>query len=209
MASASSALDGFIKELRATGIEERAKRVGDAAPDVGLPDASGRVVRLSDLWKPGPLVVVFYRGGWCSYCSEELRSWQGRLEALRAVGAQIVAISLESPDHALSTSERNRVAFPVLSDVALQAANGFDIAFTLPAELIDLYGAAGDTQPVLNASGEWVVPVPATFVVDSRGIIRFADVDLDFRRRADPSDVLRVAAGSIVDDAGVVQVSVS
>lgn len=197
MANAASELDRFIEELRATGLEHRAKRAGDAAPDAALPDAMGRVVRLSQLWSRGPLVVVFYRGGWCPYCNTELRTWQQNLRSVLAVGAQIVAISLETPDDSLSTAQKNGLEFPVLSDVKLDAANGFDIAFSLAPELVDLYGAGSATQPVLNASGQWVVPVPATFVVDCAGTIRFADVDVDFRSRASPPLVLQAAAQAL------------
>jgi peroxiredoxin len=140
----------------------------------------------------GPLVVMFYRGGWCSYCNLELHAWQQRLPRLRGLGGQLVAISLEGSDDSLNVTERNGIAFPVLRDVDMEAANGFNVALSLPPELVDLYGASGATQPVLSASGQWILPVPATFVVDARGEIRFADVDVDFRRRADPEEVLAV-----------------
>lgn len=197
MTHAASELDRFIEDLKATGLEHRAKRTGDAAPDVTLPDALGREVRLSQLWRKGPLIVLFYRGGWCPYCNTELRTWQQHLSSIRAMGTQIVAISLETPDNSLRTAQKNSLAFPVLSDVRLEAANGFDIAFSLAPELVDLYGAGNATQPILNASGQWVLPIPATFVVDCAGAIQLADVDVDFRRRALPPQVLEVAAHAL------------
>src|SRR4051812_48890106 len=174
----------------ATGIAERAKRVGDRAPDVTLPDAFGRPVRLSDAWRKGPLVVIFYRGGWCSYCNLQLRAWQAHARELESLKATLVAISPQKPDNSMTTVEINQLAYPVLSDCGLDAADGFDISYTLPPELVDFYGAVGVDVPVFNGNGQWVLPVPSTFVIDEVGTIRLAHVDEDFGRHPEPRDVL-------------------
>jgi peroxiredoxin len=180
--------------LRATGIEALAKNTGDSAPDITLPDALGKPTQLAELWKKGPLVVIFYRGGWCPYCNLELRAWQRRLPELENLGASLVAISPQTPDNSLSTAEKNELAFPVLSDSSLEAANSFGIAFKLPPELIELYQSVGNNLPELNGNSngnsEWVLPVPATFVIDQNGTIQFAHVEVDYRERAEPADVL-------------------
>ena len=92
----------------------------------------------------------------------------------------------------MTTAEINALAFPVLSDSALDAAEGFNIWFTLPPELVDFYGAVGVDVPVFNGNGQWVLPVPSTFVIDGAGMIRFACVDEDVRNRPEPRDVLAV-----------------
>lgn len=182
--------------LQATGVCERARRAGDLAPDVTLADASGAPVKLSDLWRGGPLVVIFYRGGWCSYCNLQLHAWQQHASELRRLGAALIAISPQTPDHSLDTIERNALAYTVLSDSRLDAANGFGIAFTLPPELIDLYASAGTDIPVLNGNDQWVLPIPATYVIDPTGRIRFAHVELDYRERIEPQSVI-----AIIEDA--------
>lgn len=179
-------------DLRGTGIEARALQVGDAAPDITLPDATGRPVRLADLWQQGPLVLIFYRGGWCPYCNLELRAWQQQLDALTTHGARLVAVSPQTPDNSLSTAEKNELAFPVLSDSSLAAANGFGIAFEMPQSLIDLYSKVGNDLPVLNGNGRWVLPLPATYLIGREGRIVFAHIEADYRERAEPADVLAV-----------------
>lgn len=176
--------------LRATGIERSALQVGAQAPDITLPDALGRPVRLADLWAQGPLVIVFYRGGWCPYCNLELRAWQRELGALRARGIRLVAISAQTPDNSLSTAEKNELAFPVLSDSELAAATAFGIAFELPASLVELYSHVGNDLPTINGNDRWVLPVPATYVVGVDGRIVQAHVDVDYRQRAEPQEVL-------------------
>lgn len=177
-------------QLRATGIESTALCVGAELPALTLPDATGKPINLKALNASGPLVIVFYRGGWCPYCSLELREWQRLLPALQALGGTLVGISPQTPDNSLSTSEKNALAFPVLSDSSLVAAKAFGIAFTLSPELVDLYAKAGNDLPTLNGNSQWVLPVPATFVIDRGGVITFAHVESDYRLRAEPQEVL-------------------
>jgi peroxiredoxin len=187
-------MEGATADLRATGIEARALRVGALAPDLTLPDALNHPVSLSALWRNGPLVLIFYRGGWCPYCNLELRAWQQQLSALKSLGANLVAVSPQTPDNSLGTAEKNALAFAVLSDSALEAATAFGVAFDLAPELIGLYGQVGNDLPVLNGNGRWVLPVPVTYVIDSDGRVAFAHVDADYRERAEPAEVLAVLA---------------
>jgi peroxiredoxin len=116
--------------------------------------------------------------------------------ALKRLGATLVAISPQTPDHSLDTIESNALACTVLSDSSLDAANGFGIAFTLPPELIDLYASAGTDIPVLNGNAQWVLPIPATYVIDQTGRIRYAHVEMDYRERIDPQSVIAIIEGA-------------
>jgi peroxiredoxin len=184
-------MEAATQKLRESGIEQRARRVGDAAPDVVLRDQNGKAVRLSSLWSQGPLVIVFYRGGWCPYCNLELRAWQRELGVLHGVGGQLVAISPQTPDNSLSTQEKNALEYSVLSDSQLAASDAFGISFHLPPELVDLYASVGHDLPVVNGNGQWVLPIPATYVIDTQGEIVFSHVESDYRLRAEPSEVLQ------------------
>ena len=183
-------MESATADLRATDIENTALQVGAPAPDITLPDATGRPVRLAALWQQGPLVLIFYRGGWCPYCNLELRAWQQHLATLAAHGARLVAVSPQTPDNSLSTAEKNELAYPVLSDSSLTAATGFGIAFEMPQALIDLYRKAGNDLPVLNGNGRWVLPLPATYVIGRDGRIAFAHIEADYRLRAEPAEVI-------------------
>lgn len=187
-------MEAATADLRATGIESQALQVGAQAPDLTLPDALNQPVRLAALWQRGPVVLIFYRGAWCPYCNLELRAWQRQLPELKRLGAQLVAVSPQTPDNSLSTAEKNELAFPVLSDSALQAATGFGVAFEMPPELVELYSRVGNDLPVLNGNGRWVLPVPATYVIDRAGRIAFAHVEADYRERAEPRDVIAAVA---------------
>jgi peroxiredoxin len=185
-------MEAATADLKSTGIEQGALQVGDLAPDLALPDALGRTVPLRTLWQAGPLVLIFYRGGWCPYCNLELRAWQQQLPALKLRGANLVAVSPQTPDNSLSTAEKNELAFPVLSDSSLAAAKAFGVAFSLSPELVELYGRVGNDLPMINGNGEWVLPLPATYVIGRDGRMAFAHIDADYRERAEPAEVLAV-----------------
>jgi peroxiredoxin len=186
-------MDAETARLAASDLAAAALKVGDPAPDFILPDAHGEPVRLRSLLTDGPVVLVFYRGGWCPYCNLHLRGFQRRLPDIRALGAQIVAISPQLPDNSLSTQEKNELAFPVLSDVGNKVARQFGIVFELSEELLKLYRQFGHALEDFNGeTGKNELPVPGTFLLDSKGIVRLAPVDVDYTRRLDPDKVIEV-----------------
>lgn len=160
-----------------------ALQVGQKAPDFTLKDASGARVRLSDLLKRGPVVLTWYRGGWCPYCNIALKQLQDSLAVIEGAGAMLVAVSPELPDNSLTTSEKHELRFPVLSDEGLTVAERYGIAYTLDEPTATRYNGSfglnrwnGDTSNRL--------PLPATFVIGTDGVIRYRFVDVNIRNRA-------------------------
>jgi peroxiredoxin len=191
-ATVVAAYEKGIEDLRAAGLEANALKPGDRAPDFTLPDATGKPVTLSERLKDGPVVLKFYRGGWCPYCNLELRAYQKALPELEAVGAQLIAVSPESPDNSLSTKEKNQLAFSVVTDPAGRTAGDYRLAFQLSPELKAIYQARGRDLAEWNG-GDWTLPVPGTFVIGKDGRIVLAHVDADYRSRLEP-DVAVAAA---------------
>lgn len=184
-------MDAETARLTASGLASKALKIGVTAPDFILPDEHGEPVRLHSLLKDGPLVLVFYRGGWCPYCNLHLRGFQRQLNEIRALGAQVVAISPQLPDNSLSTREKNELAFPVLSDVGNKVARQFGLVFELGEALLKLYRQFGHALEDFNGeAGKKELPVPGTFIIDSTGTIRLAHVDVDYTRRLDPDNVI-------------------
>jgi peroxiredoxin len=195
-------MEAATAQLRASGIEGTALKAGEHAPEAalscGLTSAQGKPVRLGDELAKGPAIVVFYRGGWCPYCNLTLRAYQKLLPQIRALGAGMIAITPETPDRSLSTSEKNALEYQVLSDPELRAAAAFGLAFELPPDLQALYLKNGNDLRLVNGSAQWSLPVPATYVIGADGLVLYAHVDADYRNRAEPADALaalqRVAA---------------
>ena len=110
-------MDNAQQALKDSRIAERALAAGNDAVDFTLPNARGEQVSSEALRQQGPIVVSFYRGGWCPYCGLELKALQSVNAEIEALGARLVAISPQLPDESLSTAEKNQLEFEVLSDV--------------------------------------------------------------------------------------------
>ena len=168
--------------------------VDDQAPNFVLPDATGNSVELRTLLQHGPVVLTFYRGGWCPYCNIELRALQSALPQIRGHHATLVAVSPQTPDQSLSTAEKNELEFPVLSDSGNKVAREYGIVFTLPEALRPIYENFGIELPAHNGDESFDLPVPATYVIDGEGKVRYAFVNADYRQRAEPSDIVAALA---------------
>ena len=184
-------MERHIAQLR-DGLAKTALKVGDRAPSIVLGNAKGETVDVSALLKKGPVVVVFYRGGWCPYCNLELRAFQRLLPKIEAAGASLVAISPEKPDDSLSTAEKNALTFQVLSDVGQKVGRAFRLVYDFSDELKSAYNGFGLDIPAKNgAADEWALPLAATYVIDRDGVIIYAYTDADYRDRADPDEILK------------------
>jgi peroxiredoxin len=183
--------------LALQALASNALRVGDSFPAMFLKNQLGEDLDLRELADIQPLVVTFYRGGWCPYCNLELRAYQKALPEIEALGARLVAITPETPDNSLSTAEKNDLSFPVLSDAKGLLSEALGIRFELSPAIQALYQKFGHDLPARNGDDRWSLPMPATFVVEKGGVIAFAFVDPDYRKRLEPDaavDVLRSLA---------------
>jgi peroxiredoxin len=171
-----------------------ALNVGDKAPEFTLKDATGSNVTLSQLLKKGPVILTWYRGGWCPYCNIALKDLQGGLPQFSAAGATLVAISPELPDHSLDTREKHALAFPVLSDVGLTVADAYGISYTLDSATSTRYNA-GFGLNTWNGDTSNRLPLPVTYVVNREGIIVYRFIDTDIRKRAPHAEILNALLG--------------
>ncbi|WP_405551117.1 peroxiredoxin-like family protein [Streptomyces sp. NBC_01171] len=177
-------------ELAASGQADRALGAGAQAPRFTLPSATGETIALDQLLPQGPVVLTFYRGAWCPYCNIALRSLQQHHRDITERGAQLVAVSPQIPDESLTLTEKHGLAFTVLSDVGSDTAKAYGLAFDLPDDLAAVYDKLGFDLHRVNGGHRRTLPLPATYVIDQTGTIRWAFADTDYTRRAEPTDIL-------------------
>ncbi|WP_328886571.1 peroxiredoxin-like family protein [Streptomyces sp. NBC_00316] len=178
------------RDIADSGQAEHALNTGDAAPDFTLPAATGDPVALRTLLASGPVVLTFYRGAWCPYCNLALRALQQHHGDITARGARLVAVSPQIPDESLSLTEKHGLAFDVLSDLGSDVAKQYGLAFDLPDDLAEVYRGFGIDLQHANGGHARTLPLPATYVIDQNGVIRWAFVNTDYTTRAEPSDIL-------------------
>jgi peroxiredoxin len=177
-------------ELAASGQADRALAVGAQAPRFTLPSATGVTVDLDRLLAEGPVVLTFYRGSWCPYCNLALRSLQQHHAGITDRGARLVAVSPQIPDESMSLAEKHALDFTVLSDIGSDTAKAYGLAFDLPDDLAAVYDKLGFDLPRVNGGHPRTLPIPATYVIDQTGSVRWAFTDTDYTKRAEPADVI-------------------
>lgn len=184
-------VDAEIAKAKAFQEGSDALVVGDKAPDFTLPDAKANTVSLSTLVSQGPVVVTFYRGSWCPYCNLQLSALQSRLADIKKLGASLVAISPQVPDDSLSEDEINKMDFIVLSDQDAKVAAQYGVAWKVPEFLIE--HMKNDRQldlESINNGNSNILPIPATFVLNKSGEVTWRYVDVDYRTRSEPQDII-------------------
>ena len=179
-----------IEELRADFALASAIGVDEVAPDFALPNAAGKSIVLTELLKSGPVILTFYRGGWCPYCNIQLRAYQSVLPQISASGARLVAISPQLPDNSLDTANKNALTFDVLSDVRNEVARSYGLVYSLPEEIRAALRSNNKALPSINGDESWELPVPATYVIASDQHVALAYIEVDYRKRLEPEALL-------------------
>ena len=177
------------EELKSSGIAT-GLTVGTIAPNFKLKDPTDQDISLYEELEKGPVILTFYRGTWCPYCNLELRAYQNFVSPINELGAQVIAVSPQTPDHSLSMKEKNECSFHVLSDPNGQVATQYNLLHQLPDYLVEIYKQMGGDIPAHNGEDSWTLPVPGTFIIDKDKTICLASVDADYTKRAEPSEVV-------------------
>ena len=192
------AYESMVGQLGRAEAAGRALKIGDTMPSFLLPNAEGRLVFSDDLLRQGPLVVNFFRGNWCPYCRRTLEALETALPAIEGSGGHLVALTPDTGSHFAETKRRHALTYDILSDVDGAVGLQFGVLFRAPEPYRELLASLGIDLEERHGNSGWFIPIPATFVVDQSGVIRYAFVNVDFTRRAEPEevvDVLRALSG--------------
>jgi peroxiredoxin len=179
----AEAAERFVDRLRQVGAGAAAPRVGEPMPPFLLPDDQGKLVGLDRLLGREPIVIAFHRGHWCPFCS--LNAFALVEAGPRLGGAQIVAIAPELQRHTQALKAQSGADFAILSDIDNAYALRLNLAIWVDDTLAALIEATGSDIPAYNGADAWVLPIPATFIVNAQGIVTARDIDPDYRRRMD------------------------
>lgn len=179
------------QKLKESGIVDKAVKKGDSYIDFSLPNVDGKQVKLSQKLKQGPIILTFYRGGWCPYCNLQLKAYQDHLEKFEQAGGQLIAISPESMDSAETTVKKNDLKFEILTDNMNKYARKYGLVFKLDDDLKDVYLQFGLDLEKNQGNDSWEVPIPATYVISKEGKIVYSFLNVDYVQRAEPKDIIK------------------
>ena len=184
-------VDAIIEQEKAFEKGKDAIKIGQKAPGFELPNAEGKSIVLKSLLEKGPVVITFYRGNWCPYCNLQLRALQARLDDIYALGATLVAISPQVPDGSLTEDEISKMDFIVLSDQDAKVALQYGVAWQVPEFLAEHMRVDRklDLEKVNNGNGN-ILPIPATFILGQDGVVTWNYVNVDYRTRSEPEEII-------------------
>ena len=180
--------DGITSVVN-SGILDKALNVGDKAPNFTLNNALNQPVSLYNTLENGPVVLTWYRGGWCPYCNITLHHLQEHLPEFKKAGATLLALTPELPDNSLNTSEKNNLEFTVLSDISNTVGKTYGVVFELTKEVASIY-QDGFGLNEKNGDNSNELPLAATYVIDKKGIIQYAFLDAEYKERAESKEIV-------------------
>jgi peroxiredoxin len=159
--------------------------IGEHLPELTVKSAKGNTVALKSVIKKQPTVLLFYRGGWCPYCTAHLSEIQKVEDEIINLGYQIVAISPDSPENLISTGDKKDIKYQLYSDSSGELIKAMGIGFKAPQ---NYHNFLSEKSGGVNKT---LLPVPSVFVIDTEGKIRFEYINPDYKTRL--SDELLVA----------------
>ncbi|MBJ2173157.1 AhpC/TSA family protein [Aureibaculum sp. A20] len=178
-----------IKSVAKRHIVSNALQVGDTAINFTLTNASGEKITLFDELKKGPVILMWYRGGWCPYCNMTLHYMQESLSEFKKYGANLLALTPEVPDNSITTKEKNELQFEVLSDIDNEVANQYNVVYKLTDDVAEIYENSFELSKY-NGNDKAELPLAATYIIGQDKVIKYAFLDADYRNRAEPQDLI-------------------
>jgi peroxiredoxin len=192
--STSPSIIETMRRITAEWIDSGAARktleAGDKARAFTLDAPDGMPASFAERLRQGPLVVTFYRGGWCPYCSLGLQALQATSPQIHQTGGRVLAISPQTAANSRTSIRQNVSTFPILSDSHNDVAAAFGLRFALPDDLIEPRKTLKNHLPAFNGDASWTSPMPARYLIAPDGAIVDTEVNPDSPRRPDPSEML-------------------
>lgn len=176
-----------------TAQEVCAINIGEEVPSASITTTEGKKLDIADIAKEQPTIILFYRGGWCPYCTRHLTEIRNIESDITDMGYRIIAISPDDINDLPETTKEQNLTYTLYSDRAYNAMEAFGIAFTPSEKRLPTYAK------VMKMKEEDVrVPVPAVFVVKD-GVIQYRYVNPNYSVRLS-GEMLLAALKSISSD---------
>ena len=166
--------------------------VGETVPDVNLMTVSGQPTALKTEIAKKPTILVFYRGGWCPYCNTHLAELRLLQPDMDRMGYQMIAISTDAPEGLKNTAEKNQLTYTLLSDADLTATKAFGLAYRAPERYGEMLMKSSGGKNTMK-----LLPVPAVFVLDTKGVIKYEHINPNFKERVS-AKVLRAVTEALL-----------
>lgn len=167
--------------------------VGTQAPTFSVRTAQGQVRNFDAKTFQKLTVLIFYRGGWCPYCNRHLGALKRVEPDIRKLGFDLMFLSADRPERLYASLSEPDIHYTLLSDAEMTASRAFGVAYHLDDAALAKYGEYGVDLEAASGQKHHELPVPAVFIVDTRGVIRFVYANPDYTVRIRPDELLAAA----------------
>ena len=171
--------------------EAKGLEVGEQAPVFTAVDAGNNEYSLSEALESGPVVIIFYRGFWCSVCNRHLGQVQDSLRFIYEKGATVVAISPEKPEYLKMMREQTGSEFTLLYDEGYHISDAYDVTFLPKQKKIIKYNMIGAKLKDTHSDDSQRLPIPATYIVNQEGKIIWRHFDADYKKRSNVGQIIK------------------
>lgn len=171
--------------------------INSIIPDVSVKTIEGRTTALKDIVAEQPTLLIFYRGGWCPYCSRHMAELQKIESQIVDIGYQILAISVDKPEVLKETITDGELSYTLLSDSPADVMKAFGIAYRVDDKTVARYKSVGIDFEKNTGFSHHILPAPAVFILDQEGTVKFQYVNPDYKQRIN-GDVLLAAAKAYI-----------
>lgn len=168
---------------------------GTKVPNFVLQDHADNKISMEELSKSAPLLVVFYRGGWCPYCNLQIRQLTEAWPQFKQRNVTPVLISVDKPDAAALAQRQYEIPFPILSDPDLRAHQAFNVTMKIDEDHIPMYKEYGRDVEQWSGRSHHTIAVSSAFVVGKSGKVLWAHSSLDYKTRPSVEQLLQVIDG--------------
>jgi peroxiredoxin len=165
--------------------------INSKAADFKGKDQHGKEIRLRDLIRKGPVVLVFYRGEWCPYCNKFLSRLEDSLSFIREKGATVVAVSPEAPDRISKTVEKTKAQYSILHDEEMKIMKAYEVEYEVPENTLRRYRNTGIKLEESNGKNGNYLPIPAVYIINKDQTVSYRYFDLDYKRRPSVLELLK------------------
>ena len=177
---------GIVNPVAPVGI-----KVGSKAPTFKGIDQNGYLIDSKSMLKNAPVVLIFYRGYWCPYCSKALKTYADSINQVTDKGVWFIAVTPETTEGVAKTIDETNLKFSVLSDKDGKIMQAFDVAFNVTDNYITKIKRFKRVSIAENNDQQKaILPVPATYIIDKSGTVVYRHFEYDYKKRASIGAIL-------------------
>lgn len=166
--------------------------IGDIAPNFQATDQNDELINLETILEEQGVVLAFYRGAWCPYCKKHMSDFQDSVSLIEDKGYKVIAVTPEMSASRDKMVDDVKVSFSILSDNKYEIMQAYNTSYELSKETVPKYfNIVVNKTRSANGNEDDILPVPATFVINKDGIIKYIHYDKDYKERATISEILK------------------